>query len=529
MESLKLRTAKLSQEETMNDYIYPPPSSLPPGSTVIVYARDSGGPNQDDSIGQQERAIKEYCEKYGLVLMRFYAETASGRKTKNRKQFLAMFNEVMTAPSGLRPRGLLLWSLSRFARNVVQFNKHFFGLLDAGLIIHSLTEHIPEGLSGQMLLSFYAFGHAKYSEDLGKSIKRGISDKVKAGYCNGGQPPKGYLVVKDDIGQRRNGNPRSGVRWVPDPELAPLIQTAWELRAKGVGYAGITKATHGMVYTSKGSWLTHFRNKSYLGIGKAGDLEIPDHHEPLITWELWNAVKKVERTYNVQHHYKQDRFPSLLAGLAYCIYCGAAMILHTSPNYRGYACGKRDRQRGYLDCTMARRVNARKAERLILDAVLNRILSPDFVNDWIVDIQSQLADTDALDQEIGKANKLLITTERSITRQLQLVEETGEIAEIAKRLIELKQNKAELEVQIKKLKFQRDTEIPQLTPEVIYLVFAEIRSQIQNAVQGGEILIAKKTIKQFVQKIELSNKTAIIHYVYPLEVSAVSFVEASAH
>ena len=108
----------------MSAYINPPPPSLPAGSTVIAYLRDSGGPNQEESIGQQERVINDYCKKHGLVLMRVYSETASGRAAKNRKSFLEMYHAIVDSHADLRPRGLLLWSYSRFSRNVVQFNKY---------------------------------------------------------------------------------------------------------------------------------------------------------------------------------------------------------------------------------------------------------------------------------------------------------------------------------------------------------------------------------------------------------------------
>jgi DNA invertase Pin-like site-specific DNA recombinase len=514
----------------MDDYIFPPPSSLPPGSTIIVYARDSGGPAQEESIGQQERVFADYCKKYGLVLIRTYAETASGRKTKNRKEFLRMIEDVLNTPKDLRPRGLLLWSTSRFARNLKQFNRNFYTLLDEGLIIHSLTEQFPEGISGHLLLSIAAYTHEKFSEDLGKNIKRGIADRVKAGYCNGGQAPKGYQVIKDDSGRRRDGHTRSGVKWIPDPEIAPLVLLAWELRAQGKSYGEITKATGGKVYTNRGSWITHYKNKSYLGIGKAGDLEIPDHHEALITWELWDAVQVLEKERDTTFHYKRLSNPSLLAGLARCLHCGAAMVLHTDKKYRSYTCGKRDRQRGFSVCTQARRVNARKAERVVLDAIRNKILSPKFVNDWIADIQSQMTDVNDFDRMIGETNKTLISTERSITRLLQLAEGTGEIEEITSRLINLKRDKVELESKIKILKARQDANNPQITPEALALAFAEIGQQIDEALQRGELLTAKKIIGGFVQKIELSNKNAIIHYVNPLGIiHAESVKGVSAH
>ena len=519
----------------MSDYIYKPPPTLPPGSTVIVYCRDSGGPNQDESIGQQERVSADYCKENGLILIQTYAETASGRKTKNRKKFLQMINDVLNTPKDLRPRGLLLWSTSRFARNLKQFNRNFYTLLDEGLIIHSLTEQFPEGITGHLLLSIAAYTHEKYSDDLGKNIKRGIADRVKAGYCNGGQAPKGYRVIRDNIGVKRNGTPRDGIKWEIDPELGPLVRLAFELRAQGNGYGAITKATGGKVYKIAGSWLTCFRNKSYLGIGKAGDLEIPDHHEPLITWELFEAVKKVERVmprHGVRGnpiHPRRLSNPSLLSGLAFCVHCGAAMVLHTSKDYRSYLCGKRDRQKGYKDCTESRNVNARKADRIILDTILNQILSPSFVEELLSEIQDQMADTNKIDREIGDANNLLVLAERSITRLLQLAESAGDIEEIAARMKILKHEKGEHIEKINHLKAERAIEMPTITPEALDLVFSTWRAQIENAVKSNEILTAKKLLTQFVSKIELSKEAAIIYYTYPISIPAEENHLFSAH
>ncbi len=509
----------------MNDYIYPPPATLPVGSDVIAYLRDSGGPNQEDSIGQQERAIIDYCKKYGLALSRIYSETASGRKTKNRNQFLEMVNTIMTCPDDLRPRGLILWAYSRFSRDVADFNYYLYGLLTKGLIIHSLTEQIPEGLTGQIILSLKAYTNADFSVQLGKQIKRGIADRVKAGYSNGGQAPKGYRAIKDSHGFRRNGAPRVGVKWEPDPELAPLVRMAWEMRAQGKGYGEITKATGGKLYTSKNTWSTHFKNKSYLGIGKAGDLEIPDHHEPLITWELWDAVKKIQSTMPNYHgrgvsgeitHPRRMSHPSLLSGLAYCAHCGAAMVLHTAKDDRSYICGQHDRKKGSTDCPNGQSVNARKADRIILDAVLKRILSPSFVEDLLDDVENQMVDASKLDREIGETSNLLILTERSITRLLQLAENTGDIEEISGRLKKLKQEKAEHAARIKTLKSEREIETPQVTLAALALIFETWRTQIQKAYQSGDMLTARKLIAQFVSKIELDRDAAKIHYVYPL-------------
>ncbi len=520
----------------MSEYIYPPPATLPPGSLVIAYLRDSGGRNQEDSIGQQERVLIDYCQKHGLILSKIYFETASGRKTKQRGEFLRMIDSIMSAPKDLRPAGLLLWSYSRFTRaDVAEFNHYFYGLIMQGMIIHALTDDIPEGLAGQIILSVKAYSNADYSIQLGKNIKRAIADNVKKGFCNGGQPPRGYKLVRELHENTRGGAPKIGIKWIPDPELAPLVRLAWEMRAQGQSYKAITKATGAKLYTIPGSWITHFINKSYLGIGKAGDLEIPDHHEALITHELWDAVRKVQEASprlggrgKLLHHRRMSN-PSLLAGVAFCVHCGAAMILHTSADYRCYACGTHDRKNTFSECTLSRKVNARKADALILDIVLNRILSPEFANDLLGDIQSQIADTSKIDREVNDANNILMVNARSITRLMKLAEDTGDLKEITSRLKELKQEETEYTAKIKRLKAQRAVEMPQLTPEALALVFDTWRAQIRNAYQSGDILNAKKLITQFVKRIDLSNDTAIIHYTYPVSQPVEKMTPVSAH
>lgn len=520
----------------MSDYIHKPPRSLPRGSVVIAYLRDSGGPKQELSIGQQEQAIMDYCREYGLILQRVYSDTASGRRTKKRDQFLQMVGDVMATHEDLRPHGLLLWSFSRFSRDYAQFNRYYYILVDFGVIVHSLVdEEIPEGLAGGVVLSVKAYSNADFSEQLSKHIKRGIESRVREGFNNGGQPPRGYVAIRiEQESKRTNGIKRVGIRWEPDPDLAPLVVLAWELRAQGKGYAEITKATGSRIYKTRNSWNSHFRNKSYLGIGKAGGLEIPDHHTPIITWELWNAVKKVEASiptfggHGTPTHPRRTSHPSLLSGLAFCVHCGAAMVLHTSKDYRSYQCGKKDRQRGAKDCN-ARGVNARIADRVILDAVLHQIMSLSFVESLCSEISSIMIDTKQLDHEIGIANNLLVTAERSISRLLALAEETGEIKELAQRLNQLRQERDEHAAHLKRLKAERAQEIPELSPEALSLWFSIVRDQIETATQSGDILTAKRQLAQIVSKIELGRDESIIHLAIPAGIPSDSSESLCAH
>jgi site-specific DNA recombinase len=188
------------------DYISPP-SSLPPGSRVWAYLRDSGGREQEQSVKQQKDDIAAYCQKYGLFLDRVFSDIArSGGSIKGRDDFTAMI--AVAADPQLRPAGLLLWNLSRFSRDVDDSAFYKAMLRHYGIIIHSLTDPIPEGLAGRILENVKDFSNADYLEQLRVQIKRALETNVRNGYAEGGFPPKGYKAEKVTIGEKRDHTPR---------------------------------------------------------------------------------------------------------------------------------------------------------------------------------------------------------------------------------------------------------------------------------------------------------------------------------
>ena len=81
--------------------------------------------------------------------------------------------------------------------------------------------------------------------------------------------------------------------WPRDPILGPLVTLAFELRAEGKSLRDITKATQERLYRDKNSWTTFFRNRSYLGIGKCGSLEIHEHQPELVSPATFKTVQEI--------------------------------------------------------------------------------------------------------------------------------------------------------------------------------------------------------------------------------------------
>jgi DNA invertase Pin-like site-specific DNA recombinase len=278
----------------MTDYLAPP-RDLHPGSYVWAYLRDSGGPTQEQSVFQQEAEIRAYCRRHGLVLSQLFKDTARsagsviGRET---------FNDLITASNDadLRPAAILIWNFARFARDLDDSSYYKAVLRKRGVIVHALTDPIPEGHMGRTVETLIDIANEEKRRQTSRDVKRGIASLVKRGYApGGGRPPRGYKPVKVTVGAKRDGTPRIMTRWVPDPIMWDLVRLAWQMRAQGKSHGEIQEATARKVHKSDTCWPTFFSNKAYLGIGVSGDLEVPQHHEPAITWEVWQAVQDAFR------------------------------------------------------------------------------------------------------------------------------------------------------------------------------------------------------------------------------------------
>jgi DNA invertase Pin-like site-specific DNA recombinase len=273
-----------------------------------------------------------------------------------------------------RPQGVLIWNSARFARDYNDFVFYKATLDKRGVIVHSLTDQIPtDDFAGRIVETVLGLANEEKRRQTSRDVKRGLKSLVSKGFAPG-TPPRGYIAVKVNIGEKRDGMPRMVSKWEPDPVLSDYVRMAWEMRAVGKSYREITKATKGMLYTSINTWSTFFRNKSYLGILTSGDLEVTDHHEPLITWELWDAVQKLREAHprygnkdNLNHPRRVGN-PTVLSGFTYCFECGS-MMTHSTGNkkqvWKHYICGMKDRH-GSSACS-SRRVGAINAETQIMN------------------------------------------------------------------------------------------------------------------------------------------------------------------
>jgi site-specific DNA recombinase len=422
--------------------------------------------------------------------------------------------------------GIIIWALSRFARNLLDGQFHKADLRRRGYELISLSDDLPDGEYAPLIEALIDWKNERFLKDLSRDVKRGLRDLVRQGYAPGGSPPTGFKAEKVTIGRRRDGTPHVVSRWTPDPAKADLVRKAWQMRASGATYKEIHEATR--LYRSRGCYASMFANESYRGVLKCGALRIEGGLEALVDEETWEAVQALRRSHTrrlstPREHPKRKNSPYLLSGLAVCGHCGAAMTGGTDNVARGcpwpyYLCGRKKRE-GWNSCPTGK-INGRVLEYAVLDAVIERVLTPGYVLALVKEVNAALIQDDAdIDRETSGVKRQLADVETAIENLLDLAERYG--AEAAgKRLLARETEREELVRRLRGLERQRDLRKLQVEPEVIKAVLAEMRGTLE----GGNLQAKRVLLRRFVERVEVSKKSARLVYTFPIPGTVLNLV-----
>lgn len=417
--------------------------------------RDSGGSGQDRSIEQQRQVVFDYCTQYGLRLIHLFEEPAiSGKSTAGRTQFDQMLSLSTQAD---KPHGLLIWNFARFARNTDDSQIYKGILRKRGIIIHSLTNQIPEGPFAAVIETLIHVADEQKRAEAAAGAWRGLHSIVAQGAVPG-TPPRGFKREPITIVSER-GVQRTAHRWVPDPDVVPMIRQAFSMRAAGESLISIKTATR--LYNDLNSYTTFYRNRIYIGILDYGDQSYPGYCEPIIDETTWNAVQKIaEKNASRQHvksdghnHPRRKNSSFLLAGLAYCARCGSPLYGQNSPrgSYatdRSYRCTRGKRTR---DCDLPR-IPAYTLEQNILDGLNDLGNNPSYVAEMhrldLEGSQNAVSETDSKRQKITTDLK---TIRAKLSRLANAIADDGHTRAIMELNKSLEMERDDLERQLRDL------------------------------------------------------------------------------
>ena len=406
---------------------------------VVIYARYSSQAQREESIEGQLRECKAFAERHGWTVVGEYIDRAMSGKTDKRDDFQRMIRDSEKG----RFRGVLMYTLDRFARN--RYDSAIFKarLKKNGVRVFYAKQSIPDGPEGIILESVLE-GYAEYySENLSRNVRRGMMEnalqcKTTGGLC------LGYKKAKD------------GTLEI-DPVGAKVVQEIFRLYADGTSAAQVVaycnekgyKTARGRSFTSN-SLHTILRNRKYIGFYEYEDVCVEGGVPAIISPELFQKAQarlKHNGSARAKAKAKEDY---LLTTKVFCGHCGAPMIGESGTSRHGTTYH-------YYKCACRKRSSSachKKTEKKDwLEAfVVKHTVEIALTKENIEDISTKAA---ALYNRECADTRLLVSLEQSLTDTnarlkniLDLMEQGIATASTKDRLLALEEQKNDLEAKI---------------------------------------------------------------------------------
>jgi site-specific DNA recombinase len=472
-------------------------STLPTGSLVVAYLRASGVKGQELSIPQQKQEIGRFCKEHGWILVRLFSDFSTGGSTAGRDQFLEMFDYLERTPSA----GVIFWAYSRFARDYDDTQFYLADLRRRGITVLSMTDPVPDTLDGRLMESITAWKDEKYRLDLGRDIRRAkkyMITVLKA--WPGGYPPVGYALQRI-----ASGPDREITKLVPDPDLAPIVQRAFEMRAQGATLSEIKNATNltGSI-PATGKLL---RKPIYKGEYHYNGQVVADYCQPLVDAETWDKAIGVGDKRRQKWGYDHPRTIRSEYWLTGSIFCTCGKSMHgrsTSNKHKGYG-GK---MFYYYRCQTQNEAGPHCGARMIPKveletAVINDItayLRSDIISDaYDQSLAAHNRRRQEVDADINLAQSAQAAIQAQIDRIIAAIAATGHSAALLKQLEELEANKVDLELRVAELQAAKAARKSDYTKAELVARALEMADELDQKSRPEEkAVILANTIKKIV-------------------------------
>lgn len=502
---------------------------------VVLYARVSSErqAEKDLSISTQLKAMHKYALEHNWDIYKEFVDEAESARTANRPAF-----QNMIALAKQKPKlfdAILVWKLSRFARNREDSIIYKTLLRRRGISVISINEKLDDSPSGKMLEGIIEVMDEFYSANLAQDTMRGLKENASRGFRNGGVPPMGYKTKKVVIGV----NKKSILE--VDEKFSPIIKQIFNMFIGGMGAKEIVNKlnTEG-IKTNKGKFWSKnviyyiLKNEVYTGTlvwnrktKNQFKANSNNDNEVIRIENKYPALIDKKTFFDVQNLLK-ERSPKitsprtisskyLLSGLVFCGNCGSRMV----------GCAAKSSQHFYYACN-----NYCKKGKNICNA---KLLNKNRLETFIINrIKANILTKKYLEELVKLTNKELIQNKTEYKNQLDLLD--GQLVNLIKRLSKLYEaletgkldieylapRIRELKDQINILKEKRLEIIENIkTSEIKTLKSSEVKeytSDLKNLLSNGTIIEQKSFIKSFIKRIEINLPKVIIDYTVPLKI-----------
>ena len=485
---------------------------------AALYARVSSDRQDVDlSVAGQLRALRDYAEKNGYLVVREYVDEAESGRDSDRPEFNKMIDEAKSPKAAFQE--ILVWKFSRFTRKREHAVAYKAMLRRRGVKVVSITERADDSPSGKLLEAIIESLDEFYSENLATEVRRGMREAASRGFWVGSRTPYGYKRVMVQDGTKKRP------KLEPDKATAPVVKRIFELADAGRGMLDITRVLNdeGIATATGKRWSktgVHniLTNEVYTGTlvwganakDEAAPVRVEKAFPAIVSKAQFRRVNSLMRSRAPKiTHPRRAGSSFMLSGLVRCKTCDTLL----SGQYAYYVCKTLIRL-GKGACKTPR-LNARHFERLIVGRIRSSILTEGNSGDLTKVVVQEV---DRLAQE---QRKLLETIEseimdahRRVERLFDLLETSDdEIANAALRINthlerqgRLEDSEAEATAILSQRRLVRDD------AETI----AANALDMTEFLKESELHERRDFIATFVREIVVTPGKAMIHYRVPM-------------
>lgn len=352
------------------------------------------------SIDNQRTILRKYAEERGFTIHDEYIDDGVSGTTFQRPEVQRLLDDAKTGVINT----IIVKDLSRFGRNYIEVGQYVdyvfpaFGIRFIAIQDNVDTENRDSGAMEMMpIVNIFNEWHAANTS---KKIRAVLKSNARDGKYHARKAPYGY--VKSDTEKKTP---------IVDEEAAAVVKRIFEMRASGLSphkiadklnedkipnpskysfdkYGIVGKRNHFNLWAfcAVNSIL---RNPTYLGHmaqQRWGSVSYKNHkrykkdesewivvkntHEPIITQELWDKVREVEKSV-AQGRKTKRGYTHPLSGFLFCADCGGKMKLNyinqDGKLYFNFNCGNHLRL-GKSYC-FSHFIRAKDIEAIVLDDI----------------------------------------------------------------------------------------------------------------------------------------------------------------
>ena len=316
---------------------------------AILLARVSSKEQEEgQSIPAQERRLREYAERKGLVVDEIFKITESSTKD-TRREFERILERIRKSRETIALVADTIDRVQRsFKESVVLDNLRKEGKVEIHFMREGLILNLKSNSSDILRWDMGVMFARSYVLQLSDNVKRSKEESLKKGICIG-RAPLGYIRVIDEKGNKTI---------IHDPSTKLLVQEMFfqyshgkhSLQSLTILMKDLGLRTCNGNPIVKSQIESMLKNPFYAGVMSTKQGQFPHHYEKLVSQDQFQQVQNILSGYHKKPFQALSR-PFALRGLITCAGCGCIVSPEIKKGkYVYYSCtnAKRTCSRNYV-------------------------------------------------------------------------------------------------------------------------------------------------------------------------------------